>query len=64
MEERVCAFDKFNFFSIHPAVTQLRMSALTCSHTTFEPMEDAILVLRAKHPSWGARKLKASLGML
>jgi hypothetical protein len=32
----------------------------TCSHATLEPMENAILVLRAKHPSWGARKLKAS----
>ena len=29
----------------------------TCSHGTLEPMENAILVLRAKHPSWGARKL-------
>jgi hypothetical protein len=27
-------------------------------------MENAILVLRAKHPSWGARKLKARLEML
>ena len=24
----------------------------TCSHATLEPMENAILVLRAKHPSW------------
>ncbi|GAC1386138.1 MAG: hypothetical protein NVSMB42_06380 [Herpetosiphon sp.] len=27
-------------------------------------MENAILVLRAKHPSWDARKLKARLEML
>jgi predicted nuclease of restriction endonuclease-like (RecB) superfamily/transposase-like protein len=33
----------------------------SCSHATLEPMENAILVLRAKHPSWGARKLKARL---
>jgi len=31
-----------------------------CSHATLEPIENTILVLRAKHPSWGARKLKAS----
>ena len=36
----------------------------TCSHATLEPMENAIFVLRAKHPSWGARKLKARLEML
>ena len=36
----------------------------SCSHATLEPMENAILVLRAKHPSWGARKLKARLEML
>ena len=36
----------------------------TCSHANLEPMENAILVLRAKHPSWGARKLKARLEML
>ena len=30
----------------------------------WEPIENAILVLRAKHPSWGARKLKARLEML
>src|SRR6202790_4099980 len=36
----------------------------TCSHATLEPMENAILVLRAKHPSWGARKLKERLEML
>ena len=35
----------------------------TCSHATLEPMENAILVLHAKHPSWGARKLKARLEM-
>ena len=31
----------------------------SCSHATLEPIENTILVLRAKHPSWGARKLKA-----
>jgi hypothetical protein len=36
----------------------------SCSHTTVEPIENAILVLQAKHPSWGARKLKARLEML
>jgi transposase len=36
----------------------------SCSHATLEPVENAILVLRAKHPSWGARKLKARLEML
>jgi len=36
----------------------------SCSHATLEPIENAILVLRAKHPSWGARKLKARLEML
>ncbi len=29
-----------------------------------DPLENTILVLRAKHPSWGARKLKARLEML
>ena len=37
---------------------------LSCSHATLESIENAILVLRAKHPSWGARKLKARLEML
>ena len=36
----------------------------SCSHATLEPIENAILALRAKHPSWGARKLKARLEML
>ena len=36
----------------------------SCSHATLEPIENTILVLRAKHPSWGARKLKARLKML
>jgi transposase len=36
----------------------------SCSHATLEPNENTILVLRAKHPSWGARKLKARLEML
>lgn len=36
----------------------------SCSHATLEPVENTILVLRAKHPSWGARKLKARLEML
>src|SRR5258708_24258449 len=35
-----------------------------CSHATLEPIENTILVLRAKHPSWCARKLKARLEML
>lgn len=32
-----------------------------CSHATLEATENAILALRSKHPSWGARKLKARL---
>jgi transposase len=36
----------------------------TCSHATLEPIETAIFAHRAKHPSWGARKLKARLKML
>ncbi|XWK66832.1 helix-turn-helix domain-containing protein [Tunturiibacter gelidiferens] len=36
----------------------------SCSHATLEPIENAILALRARHPSWGARKLKARLEML
>jgi transposase InsO family protein len=36
----------------------------SCSHATLEPIENTILMLRAKHPSWGARKLKARLEML
>lgn len=36
----------------------------TCSHATLEPIKNAILTLRAKHPSWGARKLKARLELL
>ena len=35
-----------------------------CSHATLEPIENVIFALRAKHPSWGARKLKARLEML
>lgn len=35
-----------------------------CSHATLEPIENAIIALRAKHPSWGARKLKARLETL
>ena len=35
-----------------------------CSHATLEPVENAIFALRAKHPSWGTRKLKARLEML
>ena len=35
-----------------------------CSHATPEKTENAILVLRSKHPSWGARKLKARLEQL
>jgi hypothetical protein len=33
----------------------------SCSHARLEPIENTILVLRAKHPSRGARKLKARL---
>jgi transposase len=36
----------------------------SCSHATHEPVENAILVLRAKLPSWVARKLKARREML
>ena len=36
----------------------------SCSHATLEPIENVIFALRAKHPSWGARKLKARLEML
>jgi transposase len=35
-----------------------------CSHATSETTENAILALRNKHPSWGARKLKARLEVL
>lgn len=35
-----------------------------CSHATSEVTENAILALRNKHPSWGARKLKARLEVL
>ena len=33
----------------------------SCSRATLEPIENTILVLRAKPPSWGGRKLKARL---
>ncbi|MGA9244300.1 MAG: DDE-type integrase/transposase/recombinase [Silvibacterium sp.] len=36
----------------------------SCSHGTPETIENAILALRGKHPSWGARKLKARLEQL
>ena len=36
----------------------------SCSHATLEPIENTILVLRAKHSSWGARKLAARLETL
>jgi hypothetical protein len=36
----------------------------SCSHATLEPIENAILALRAKHPFWRARKLNAPLEML
>src|SRR3984957_20173590 len=36
----------------------------SCSHATAEPIENAILALRGKYPSWGARKLKARLEQL
>jgi transposase len=35
-----------------------------CSHATTEAVENEIFALRSKHPSWGARKLKARLEML
>ncbi len=35
-----------------------------CSHATPERTENAILALRSKYPSWGARKLKARLEQL
>ena len=35
-----------------------------CSHATPETIENAILALRGKYPSWGARKLKARLEQL
>ena len=35
-----------------------------CSHATPEAIENAILALRGKYPSWGARKLKARLEQL
>ena len=34
----------------------------SCSHATLEPIENAIFALRAKHRSWGARKLEAQVG--
>ena len=36
----------------------------SCSQAPLEPIENRIFALRAKHPSWGARKLKARLEML
>jgi transposase InsO family protein len=36
----------------------------SCSHQTPEGIENAILALRGKYPSWGARKLKARLEQL
>ena len=36
----------------------------SCAHATPETVENAILALRNKHPSWGARKLKARLEVL
>src|ERR1700716_3684189 len=35
-----------------------------CSDATTEAIENEIFALRSKHPSWGARKLKARLEML
>jgi transposase len=35
-----------------------------CSHATPEAIENAIIALREKYPSWGARKLKARLEKL
>src|ERR1700677_1383613 len=36
----------------------------SCSHATPETIESAILALRGKYPSWGARKLKARLARI
>src|SRR5216684_1789643 len=36
----------------------------SCSHATPEITENAILAIRSKYPSWGARKLKARLEQL
>src|ERR1700743_351536 len=36
----------------------------SCSHATPEAIENAILALRGKYPSWGMRKLKARLEQL
>ena len=36
----------------------------SCSHATPETIENAILALRGKYPSWGTRKLKARLEQL
>ena len=36
----------------------------SCSHATSELIGDAILAMRRKYPSWGARKLKARLERL
>jgi len=36
----------------------------SCSHATSELIGDAILAMRSKYPSWGARKLKARLERL
>jgi transposase InsO family protein len=36
----------------------------SCLHATPETIENAILALRGKYPSWGARKLKARLEQL
>lgn len=36
----------------------------SCSHATPEKIENAILSLRSRYPSWGARKLKARLEQL
>ncbi len=36
----------------------------SCSHATLEPIENSILVLRAKDPSCAGRKLKGRLEML
>jgi transposase len=42
----------------------LRSRPHSCSHATPERTENAILALRSKYPSWGARKLKARLEQL
>jgi transposase len=34
----------------------------SCSHSTLEPIENAIIALRAKHPSLGCTQAKSAIG--